>query len=376
MKGKQILILTNNVAPYRHPLFSLVTDKFSERGARVQIWFMREREATRSWDVNQSEMRYEYEILPGMHLDLKKVREIHFNPSLLWKLVRLQPDIVIIGGYNSISSWIALLYCRLFRRKVIMWNGSILNSSKFNHSSIRALKRCFVRYCDAFISYGTKAKEFLEYFGADSCKIFVGCNVGDVEYYRKNAVFESRRVQVTTINLIFVGQLIRRKGIYNLLEALAVTKSSNWQLYVVGDGPEESDIKIFCEGKGLSEKVIFIGFKQKRELSNFYNMGDIFVLPSLSDPFGIVYSEALASGLFVIASIYAGASYDIITDGLNGFVIDPHDIEALAACIDRTISMIPQMSSKKMISDSVVSKMEHYAQQFIEAADYVFGVCE
>lgn len=376
MNGKQILILTNNVAPYRHPLFSLITEKFKGRGSETVIWFMREREAFRDWEVRQNEMGYDYEILSGMHFGLKKFREIHFNPSICWKMVRLHPDIVIIGGYNSVSSWIALFYCKLFRKKSVMWSGSIKSSSKLNNLFVTTLKKIFIRSCDAYVSYGSKAAEFLELYGALPSKIFVGCNVGDINFYRDKILYDFQYKKSLVVNLIFVGHLEREKGIFNLIEALNLVESNSWHLYIVGSGTKELEIKNLCNKYKFIEKITFAGFRQKEDLSDYYRKGDIFILPSFADKFSIVMSEALASGLFVIASKYDGASFDIVKEGENGYITDPHEIETLAACIDRAISIVPQMPSKQIISDSVASKMELYAQQFINAADFVFGVRE
>lgn len=365
-----VLILTNNVAPYRHPLFSLVAAKFRERGANVRVWFMRERENIRFWDVNKCEMEYEYEILQGVHFELKNIGEIHFNKSIWRKLLQINPSVVIIGGYNSISSWIALIYCKIYSKKVILWSGSILTSIRFDQVVIKFLKKMFIRNCDAFISYGSKAREFLEFFGAETGSIFVGCNVGDVDFYRKNSTFFSR-VNTGYVKLIFVGRLVKDKGIYNLIKALKLTNNRNIELYVVGDGPEKEDIELFCKKNDFNGKIYFVGFKQKEDLVLYYNNANIFILPTFSDKFGIVYSEALSCGLFVIASKYAGASYDIIEDGVNGLIVDPHDIVALASSIDKAISMLPSIPSRHEISESVAGKMDLYAQQFVAAVDSV-----
>lgn len=334
---------------------------------------MRDREAFRSWDVRKDEIRYQYEILEGIHIDLKKFNEIHFNPSLWRKLVQISPDIVIIGGYNSISSWIALLYSKLYKKKVIMWSGSIMTSSKFNQALIKTLRKIFIRSCDAFITYGTKARDFLEYYGAITTRIFTGCNVGDIDYYRTHVKQNPCSDVEPTARLIFVGRLEKNKGIFNLIEALGMVRAGSWHLSIFGDGPERDNLQRLCSKCGVTDRVTFAGFKQKEELAKNYGMSDIFVLPTFADKFSIVMSEALASGLFVIASIYDGASYDIVKEGINGYITDPHDIAALASCIDRAIHGLRQLPSKQVISDSISGGMDLYSQQFVDASQYVMG---
>lgn len=367
------LILTNNVAPYRNLLFSKVSGKLGRLGWNVYVLFMRERETLRSWEVRSSEMKYQHEILSGVHFALGNLREIHFNPSLWRRLVELNPDVLIIGGYSSISCWVCLLYGKLYKKRVIMWSGSILTSSTLNQRGIKALRRLFIKSCDAFITYGTKAREFLEHYGAGTNQIFTGCNVGDIEFFRTYLKAQPSHDDRRGAQLVFVGRLVRDKGIFNLIEALLKVGTKSWHLTVLGDGPERKILERICYERGLADRVTFAGFKQKEELAAHYNASDIFVLPSFADKFSIVLSEALASGLFVIASRYDGASFDIVREGVNGCVTDPHDVDALAGRLQDAITRYKQLPAKQAISDSIAHCMDHYAQQFVRATQYVMN---
>ena len=89
-------------------------------------------------------------------------------------------------------------------------------------------------------------------------------------------------------------------------------------------------LKIYSElGVGTSVKIY---------LPRLYGDADAFAFTSLDDPFGIVLLEAAAAGLPLIASPYAGATEDVVRDGINGFVVDPLDTGALAATIARLAS--------------------------------------
>jgi glycosyltransferase involved in cell wall biosynthesis len=76
-----------------------------------------------------------------------------------------------------------------------------------------------------------------------------------------------------------------------------------------------------------------VGFVDQDGLPAYYAAADVFVFPTLDDPFGIVLLEAAASGLALVASEHAGATLDLIKDGESGFVFDPHNEHALAELV-------------------------------------------
>ena len=210
------------------------------------------------------------------------------------------------------------------------------------------------------------ATEFLAYYGAPRDLVFQGCNVGDVGYYSQK-IDASSAARGGVVKLLFVGMLDKRKGVKELVEALSNVKSNNWVLTIVGNGPDNDALNASVCRLKLTDKIFFAGYKQKEDLLACYADADIFVLPSHSDPFSISTSEALASGLFVIASIYDGASKDIIVVGVNGCVIDPLDGAAFAAELERCIATIDSFPSKKAISNSIIGKQNIYASAFIDA---------
>lgn len=360
----KMAIVTNNLTPYRNPLFNLVKQKL--RGGTLRVFYMREKEDVRSWKVGLEEISYDYKILKGSHIKIGKYREIHLNPSLLFELIRFAPDTVVIGGYNSISCWIALTYANLFNKKAVLWSGSTLTSSKVNTSWANFIRRRFISLCNAYISYGSLAKIFLEHYGAKSNLIFQGCNVGDVAYYGQR-IHTSTRTDDDITRLLFVGALNKRKGIKELIQALALVETKNWRLSIAGDGPDKDLLIKQTKAAGLDTLIKFEGFKQKEELLNYYNEADIFILPSLADPFSIVTSEALASGLFTLSSKYDGASVDLIIDGSNGYIIDPQNISEFSKTLESCISSKINLQKKQEIANSVAGKQDIYASAFIKS---------
>jgi len=125
--------------------------------------------------------------------------------------------------------------------------------------------------------------------------------------------------------ILFVGSGFERKGVKYLIQA-AESLSDPVTVLIVGKGPE----KKFNSLK-KHQKIVFCG--PQRDIERYYASADIFVFPSIYEPFGNVHLEALASGLPVITTRNSGGS-EIIRDGVNGFVIaSPEDYGEIAAKI-------------------------------------------
>ena len=135
------------------------------------------------------------------------------------------------------------------------------------------------------------------------------------------------------LRILFVGNLIRRKGLHTLLSALDYLPARSWQLDIVGD-PEVDPTYVRRSIKPAIRQlnrgqITRHGVISNWALSALYAHSHVLVMPSEYEGFGIVYLEAMGFGLPVIGST-AGAASEIITQGKNGFRLPPHDVLALA----------------------------------------------
>jgi glycosyltransferase involved in cell wall biosynthesis len=137
-------------------------------------------------------------------------------------------------------------------------------------------------------------------------------------------------------HLIFVGNLIPRKGLHTLLTALANLPRSDWRLTVAGrldlDAVYVQAIRRQIQDAGLASRVFLLGAIPNHELSAHYAASHLLTVPSSYEGFGIVYLEGMHFGLPAIATT-AGAAQEIITHGQNGFLVPPGDAAALARYI-------------------------------------------
>ena len=143
----------------------------------------------------------------------------------------------------------------------------------------------------------------------------------------------ARAQQTAPLQLLFVGNLIPRKGLHTLLDALATIPRSDWRLAVVGETAVSpaytTHIQCQIAQYNLAANVTLHGSLSDDALADQFARSHLLVVPSSYEGFGIVYLEAMAFGLPAIGTT-AGAASEIIHDGDNGFLIAPDDTVALA----------------------------------------------
>lgn len=181
--------------------------------------------------------------------------------------------------------------------------------------------------------------------------------------------------------ILFVGKLVPKKGVRYLLEALAllVERGVRANLVIVGGGPLEHEVRADVARLGLESIIELAGWVKNTELPAYYARAAVVCVPSIVDERGetegmpVVVQEALASGRVVVASEVSGIP-DIIDDGRNGFLVPPRDPAALAAALERALSISPQVRAAlgSAARDTALDHTwERVAERYAEAFDEV-----
>jgi len=135
--------------------------------------------------------------------------------------------------------------------------------------------------------------------------------------------------------LFFVGRHTDQKGIPYLLYALSKLRREDVTLVVGGSGHLTAQLKRLAELLGIQDSVEWVGYVPEEELGDYYASADLFVSPSLAEPFGITIVEALSAGTRVVAS-ECGAAELLPSDCL--IEVEP-DSESIAAGIEYALSL-------------------------------------
>ncbi|HCE18095.1 MAG TPA: hypothetical protein DEQ80_09570 [Anaerolinea thermolimosa] len=147
---------------------------------------------------------------------------------------------------------------------------------------------------------------------------------------------EARWARREGLNLLFIGNLMRRKGLHVLLRALGGLRQGGWRLRVVGrtdvDGHYAQQMVHLAQKLGIAERVTFLGKLSDEALRSELQTADVLAVPSQYEGFGIVYLEGMSFGLPCLATT-SGAAREIIRDGVEGFLIPPGNWQALSGKI-------------------------------------------
>ncbi len=205
----------------------------------------------------------------------------------------------------------------------------------------RKVELRYLQTIDAFVFNSETTRESVEELLQKKTRNIVATPGGD----RLPALLSRARVSARAREdgdrrLLFVGNLIRRKGLHVLLDALAKLDNDGWHLDVVGrtDASPDyvRDVQRQCAAHGLSERVRFLGALDGDALAERYRSSHVLVVPSLYEGFGIVYLEAMGFGLPVIAG-GGGASDEIVQHEVTGLLVQPHDVFGLTVHLTRLV---------------------------------------
>ena len=347
---RRLVIITEIISPYRIPLFNTLA-KSAE--VDLHVIFLAETDPElRQWQVYKGEIRFSYQVLRSFR---KRIGRFHalINFGLGRALSDARPDLILCGGYNYPASWHALLWARSRSIPFFLWSESNLQDIRRGHALVEMLKGEFLRRCNGFVVPGKSARDLLLARGIKQRMIFTAVNAVDNELFtaaaslaRANASQIRKECGLPGRYFLFAGRLVREKGIFDLLSAYATLDESLRQeigLVFVGDGPLRESLE--REAATISSGMVrFVGFAQRDDLSKYYALADMMILPTYSDTWGLVVNEAMACGLPVILSDAAGCGQDLVTENWDGHVVPSRDVQKLASAM-RSLAQNPTLRS-------------------------------
>jgi glycosyltransferase involved in cell wall biosynthesis len=303
----RLTLLTEIPAPYRIPLFNALAERVD-----LRVLFLRARNPDRPYDLHADELRFRWEVLPGVDVTLRG-RWLVVNRGVVRRLRGTQA--VLLGGWNQPAYWASLAWCRARRIPALLWSESTTHDRRSGRHE--RLKRIMLRTPDAFVVPGSAARTYLEGLGVARNRIVVAPNAVDPDLFGS----AERTRADGPCRVLAVGRLAAEKGIDTLLEA---ADGLPVEIVLAGTGPEEQRLRELA-----GPNVTFLGHVGRDELPALYADADVAVMPSRSDPWGMVLNEAALAGLPLVSTTAAGAAWELIEDGANGFRVPPDDPAAL-----------------------------------------------
>ena len=311
----RVALLTEIPAPYRIPLFNALAER-----VELRVLFLSERDPRRGfYGLHRDEWRFDHRVLRGPQLR-RGGRWLVLSRGVLHELRSFRPDAVAVGGWNQPAFWLALAYCRLRRVPLLVWIESTARDARSEARPLAVARAAMVRGASGAFVPGTASAEYARSLGVELVE--VAPNAVDASIFEQAAVDRSGRPRCS---FLYAGRLDPEKGLDTLLAAF---RDVPGELVLVGGGSDEPRLRALA-----GDDVRFEGPKDRDELVAHYRDADVFVLPSRSEPWGMVLNEAAAAGLPLVATEEAGAAHDLI-DG-NGFRVRAGDVDALRDAMSR-----------------------------------------
>ena len=202
-----------------------------------------------------------------------------------------------------------------------------------------------IEMCDkiSVVSY-SEQKEISLFYGAPPSKFTVIPPGVDLEIFKPCVRNEDLLLKLGLNNdskiVLTAGRLTPQKNIEMLIRAFSLIEDKNSYLIIIGDGWQRPYLEKLADSTGKRNRIKFLGFRQ--DIEKFFSIADVFVLPSKYEGFGIVFLEAMASGVPCIGlksdfPRVTVATEEIIDDGETGYCVEPYSIEDMAFKIKNLI---------------------------------------
>jgi glycosyltransferase involved in cell wall biosynthesis len=164
---------------------------------------------------------------------------------------------------------------------------------------------------------------------------------------------------------LYVGRFAPEKNLLRLLQSYVIYKQNggSWDLRFIGHGPLASQITHLATINRFSAFIHLEGYKEFPELIDHFFDASVLILPSLSEPWGLVVNEAMAAGCPILASRNCGCVPDLVTSGINGWIFDPLS-EAEMADAMQVASNTSDQRLDQMSEQSLIRIAKHHPRTF------------
>ena len=296
---------------------------------------------------------YAYEILPG----LRKRGTIGIATPLSYgifsRIRRGNFDAVWVHGYHTINAMHAMLAAKTLGIPVLLRAESTLEDRPRGRGKLSAKWAFFYllrQMVNAVLAIGARNAEYWSAYLGGSVPCFPMPYAADNDSFRAMAekaapdrekLRHELQLEPGRPIFLFASKLQSRKRCIDLVEAfLRLAPMPGTQppayLLIAGDGEERAAIEQRIASSGTSNTRM-LGFQNQSELPRLFDLCDVFVLPSIYEPWGLIVNEVMSAARPVVVSDQVGCAPDLLRDGVNGFIFPAQNVDALSTVLRRFI---------------------------------------
>jgi glycosyltransferase involved in cell wall biosynthesis len=343
------------------------------------VVFDAETEGNRHWQIPQN-LPIQHTYARGLTLNYTRrrkdgfppeKRELHLRYGVIHELVRLKPAAVVSQelGFRTLMAW---AYCTLWRVPLIIWSEGTPHTEGWVGRPKRILRRLLSTRASRHWVNGVESAELIRTY-APEARIDEGMTGVDTRWFAEGVrALRPRRMQlreaagVQGTCFLFVGQLVVRKGVPEMLAAIrsASQRSPKFTVMLAGEGPLRESVAAWQQ-ENPEMDVRMLGQQSPEQLRELYAMADVFLLPTLDDNWALATLEGAVAGLPQVYSRYNGATAELTVQGIHGVTVDPLVAEEFAEAIAGFAARSPAR-----LSDGVVDAVVTYysPERFAERA--------
>jgi glycosyltransferase involved in cell wall biosynthesis len=286
--------------------------------------------------VGVSKIDFKRHIFVPYHEWRRGTYTVRWQPTLAKIVRQLAPDVVIVMGHvGCLTYWRLGSLSKRAGFKYVTWQcGYEYNPNRIK----RFLTRKFLRQFHYHLAYHSEAKTYLLNHGIRQSRIAVVHNTINEQEIDLVPQDEARRQIATMLGLplerpivLYVGAVLVEKRLDLLVAAVRLLEPNAVSLIIVGDGPALDELK------SSSADLNYVKYPGRviKGVGCFFDAADVFVLPGTG---GLAINEAMAHGLPIIAAHADGSADDLITNGLNGYILKEGQPDEIAGHLKNLLS--------------------------------------
>ncbi len=329
----KVLYLTNIPAPYR-------VDFFNELSLYVDLTVLFERESANNRNMtwrHDASRTFRSEFPRGLRLGADGA----LCPAVAKFVLDRSFDAVVVGGYSTPSSILAILLMKVLRIPYVL--NADGGFAKPDGRFLGGIKRWLIGGASAWLSTGRIATEYLVHYGANRERVYTypftsirQDRVADRPRSHIERKEGRRRLGISADALVLsVGSIIPRKGMDTLILAAGLLEPKP-EVRIIGGDASDDLAALLCVSQASNVK--FEGFKSWSQMLPYFQAADVFVLATRNDIWGLVINEAMSQGVPVVTTDQCGAGLEMVANGESGYIVPPNEPDALATAIRATLA--------------------------------------
>ena len=348
---------------YQSPLIKFLTKK----GLKIKVLFRSDMSTRKYFDTEfKKKISWGTNLLDGFDYEYlnyvgpNKVDAIFpLTTDFTNKIIEKDTNIIWLHGIKNWYNLCIIFIAKIFNKKVFIRDEANHFSKKrsflnkiFNYFFYKFIDN----FIDVYLAIGSQNKKYYLDHNIENKKIVIVPYTVDNNFFNKKNKFKNNK----KLTYIFAAKLIKKKGANILLEAINILNHNkkfnyNSEFLIIGDGYMKYSLHDYAKINNL-KNVKFIPFQNQKKLSELYQKSDVFIIPSLFEPWGLTVNEAMAAENAIISSSAVASAYDLVSNNVNGYRFKNGDSKDLANKILKIFKNRKKIKKYQSNSLKIISK--------------------